>query len=113
MLFRSNRLRAIAVSSLKRSKLMPDLPTVAESGLPGYEFVAWHGMLAPKGTPQGVVTLLNDRVRKTMTAPDQAKRYDDLGLDVVASTPEELSAHLASELKKWGPVVRERGMRAE
>ena len=110
---KANRLRAIAVSSLKRSKVMPDLPTVAESGLPGYEFVAWHGMLAPKGTPRAVVTLLNERVRKTMTTPDQAKRYDDLGLDVVASTPEELSAHLARELKKWGPVIRERGMRAE
>jgi tripartite-type tricarboxylate transporter receptor subunit TctC len=110
---KANRLRAIAVSSLKRSKVMPDLPSVAESGLPGYEFVAWHGMLAPKGTPRAVVTLLNERVRKAMTAPDQAKRYDDLGLDVVASTPEEFSAHLARELKKWGPVIRERGMRAE
>ena len=67
---KANRLRAIAVSSLKRSKVMPDLPTVAESGLPGYEFVAWHGMLAPKGTPRAVVTLLNERVRKTMTTPD-------------------------------------------
>jgi tripartite-type tricarboxylate transporter receptor subunit TctC len=110
---KAGRLRAIAVSSLKRSKIMPDLPTVSESGLPGYEFVAWHGMLAPKGTPRAVVTLLNERVRKTMTAPDQAKRFDDLGLDVVASTPEELSAHIARELKKWGPVIKVRGMKAE
>jgi len=110
---RANRLRAIGVSSLTRSKAMPDIPTVAESGLPGYEFVAWLGMLAPKGTPRAVVTLLNERVRQTMTAPDQAKRFGDLGLDVVASTPEEFSAHLSRELKKWGPVIRERGMRAE
>jgi len=110
---RANRLRAIGVSSLKRSKAMPDVPTVAESGLPGYEFVAWLAMLAPRGTPRPVITLLNEKVRQSMTAPDQAKRFDDLGLDVVASTPEELSAHLARELKKWGPVIRERGMRAE
>ncbi len=110
---KANRLRAIGVSSLKRSKVMPDIPTVAEAGLPGYEFVAWLGMLAPKGTPRAVVMLLNERVRQAMTAPDQAKRFDDLGLDVIASTPEEFSAHLARELKKWGPVIRERGMRAE
>jgi tripartite-type tricarboxylate transporter receptor subunit TctC len=110
---KANRLRAIGVSSLTRSKAMPNIPTVSESGLPGYEFVAWLGMLAPKGTPRAVVTLLNERVRRTMTMPDQAKRFDDLGLDVVASTPEEFSTLLARELKKWGPVIRERGMRAE
>ena len=110
---KANRLRAIGVSSLTRSKAMPDIPTVAESGLPGYEFVAWLGMLAPKGTPKPIVTLLNERVRKTMRMPDQAKRFDDLGLEVVASSPEEFSAHLVRELKKWGPVIKERGMRAE
>ena len=110
---KANRLRAIGVSSLTRSKALPDIPTVAESGLPGYEFVAWLGMLAPKGTPKPIVTLLNERVRKTMRMPDQAKRFDDLGLEVVASSPEEFSAHLVRELKKWGPVIKERGMRAE
>lgn len=113
MLVKAGKLRALGVSSAKRAAAMPEVPTIAEAGLPGYEFVTWHGMLAPKGTPRPVVTLLSDRIRKTMTAPDQAKRYHERGLDVIASTPDEFAAHLGNELQKWGRVIRERGMRAE
>ena len=109
----SKRLRALAVTSLQRSRAMSDVPTVAESGVPGYEFVTWHGLLAPKATPRVVVTLLNDRVRKVMTAPDQVQRLEERGLDVIASSPEQFAAHLAVELKKWGAVVKDRGMRAD
>lgn len=112
-LVKAGKLRALGVSSTKRAPAMPDVPTIAEAGLPGYEFVTWHGMLAPKGTPRPIIVLLNERIRKTMTAPDQAQRFHERGLDVIASTPEEFSAHLKSELQKWGRVIKERGMRAE
>jgi len=109
----SKRLRALAVTGHRRSRAMPELPTVSESGVPRYEFITWHGLLAPKGTPRAIVTMLNERIRKVMTAPDEVKRLEERGLDIIASTPEEFGAHLSSELKKWGTVVKERGMRAE
>jgi tripartite-type tricarboxylate transporter receptor subunit TctC len=109
---KSGRLRALGISSVKRHPVMPDVPAIAES-LPGYEFTTWHGLWAPKNTPRPVVMLLNDRLKKTMAAPDQVKRFNDRGLDVIASTPEEFAAHLQSEYKKWGALIRERGMRAE
>jgi tripartite-type tricarboxylate transporter receptor subunit TctC len=109
---KSGRLRALGISSVKRHPVMPDVPAIAES-LPGYEFTTWHGLWAPKNTPRPVVMLLNDRLKKTMAAPDQLKRFNDRGLDVIASTPEEFAAHLQSEYKKWGALIRERGMRAE
>jgi tripartite-type tricarboxylate transporter receptor subunit TctC len=112
-LVKAGKLRALGVSSAKRASTMPDVPTIAEAGLPGYEFVTWHGMLAPKGTPRSIVALLNDGIRKTMTAPEQKQRYGERGLDVIASTPEEFSAHLKKESEKWGRVIKERGMRAE
>jgi len=110
---RSGRLRALGVTSLKRSPALPDVPTIAEAGIPGYEFVTWHAMVAPKGTPNAVLALLNERVVKVMHSPDTVKRFGDIGLDVVASTREELAAHLKSEAAKWGRVIKERGMRAE
>ena len=110
---KAGRLRALGVSTAKRVAAMPEVPTIAEAGLPGYEFTSWHGLLAPKGTPRAIVALLNDRMKKIMSAPDQARRFEDKGLDVIASSPEEFSAHLASELKKWGRVIKERGMKAE
>ena len=111
-LVKAGKLRALGVSSAKRAAAMPEIPTIAEA-LPGYEFVTWHGMLAPKATPRSIVLTLSDRIRKTMTTPDQMQRYHERGLDVIASTPEEFAAHLKSEVQKWGRVIRERGMRAE
>lgn len=110
---KAGRLRALAVTSGRRSPAMPALPTVDESGLPGYEFVTWHGMLAPRSTPAPVVALLSAAVRKVMTAPEQARRFNDVGVDVIASSPEEFAVHLKSEYQKWGRVIKERGMRAE
>ena len=110
---KAGKLRALGVTSAKRAGAMPDVPTIAEGGLPGYEFVTWHGMLAPAATPPATVGMLSDRIRKTMMAPEPSQRYRERGLDVIASTPEEFSAHLKSELQKWGRVIKERGMRAE
>src|SRR5260221_6915621 len=109
----SGKLRALGITSPARSPAFPDIPTIAESGLPGYEFMTWHGLLAPKGTPGAIVAVLADRVEKTMAAPEQVKLFQKNGLDIVASTPEEFAAHLRKEDAKWGRVIKERGMRAE
>jgi tripartite-type tricarboxylate transporter receptor subunit TctC len=110
---KSGRLRALAVTSMKRNSAMPDLPTVAEAGVPGYEFDTWFVIAAPKGTPRPVVDTLNSHIRKVLTVPEQVKFWEERGLTVVASTPEEAAAHLASEQKKWGRVIKERGIKAE
>ena len=109
----SGKLRALGITSPARSPAFPDIPTIAESGLPGYEFMTWHGLLAPKGTPGAIVAVLADRVKKTMAAPEQVKLFQKNGLDIVASTPEEFAAHMRKEYAKWGRVIKERGMRAE
>ena len=109
----AKRLRALGVSSLKRSPVLPDVPPIAEAGLPGFEFHAWHGLLAPRGTPQKLVALLNEKFRIAMSAPDQVKRFQDRGLEVVTNSPEEFSAYLKEELKKWGALIRERNLKAE
>jgi len=101
------------VTSAKRNPAMPELPTVAESGVPGYEFDTWFVVAAPKGTPRAVVDTLNSHIRKALAAPDQVKFYEERGLTVIASSPEEAAAHLASEQKKWQRVIKERGIKAE
>ena len=110
---KGGRLRALAVTSAKRLAAMPDLPTVAEAGVPGYEFETWFVVCAPKGTPRQVVDTLNAHIRKVMTPPDQVKAYEDRGVTVIASSPEEAVAHLEREQKKWGRVIKERGIKAE
>ena len=110
---KAGKLRGIAVSGLKRVASMPELPTIAESGLPGYEFTAWFGMVAPKGTPHAVIGLLNRKIREVLAKPEYVKRFADRGLDIIASSPEEFAAHLNRELGKWGTVMKERGMRAD
>lgn len=109
---KAGRLRALAVTSAKRSPALPELPTVAEAG-PGYEFVTWHGILAPKGTPKPIVNLLNEQLKKILTAPGEAKLWEERGLDVIASSPEEFATRLANEQKKWGEVIRKRGIKPE
>ncbi len=105
---RSGKLRALAVTSAKRQAVLPDVPTVAEAGLPGYEFSTWHALLAPKGTPPAVVAFLSQKLRQTLALPEEAKLFEQMGLNIVASTPEELATHLKSELDRWGRLVRER-----
>jgi tripartite-type tricarboxylate transporter receptor subunit TctC len=109
----SGRLRALGVTSLKPSAALPGVPTIAESGLPGYEFVAWFVLAAPKGTPREMIAMLNDHFRKAMASPDTVRRFEADGLDVVGSTPEQATATMTSELKKWAVVIRERNMKAE
>jgi tripartite-type tricarboxylate transporter receptor subunit TctC len=110
---KAGRLRALAVTSAKRNAAMPELPTVAEAGVPGYEFDTWFVVVAPRGTPRPVVDQLNTQIRKVLAVPDQVKAWQERGLTVIASTPEEAAAHLESEQKKWARVIKERGIKAE
>ena len=110
---KAGRLRALAVTSAKRNPAMPEVPTVAEAGVPGYQFDTWFVVAAPKGTPRSIVDTLNSHIRKVLAAPDQVKFYQERGLTVIASTPEEASAYLETEQKKWGRVIKERGIKAE
>ncbi len=108
----SNRLRALGVSSLKPVAALPGVPPIAES-LPGYEFIAWFILAAPKGTPREVIAALNEHFRKALNAPETIKRLEADGIDVIGSTPEQAGATMETELKKWASVIRERGMKAE
>jgi tripartite-type tricarboxylate transporter receptor subunit TctC len=109
----AGKLRALGVTSLKRNAAYPDIPTIDEAGLPGYEFVTWHAFLAPKGTPAAIVARVNDATRKVLRSADGQRAFNQGGLDVIASTPEELAAHLKAESGKWGRVIKERGMKAD
>jgi tripartite-type tricarboxylate transporter receptor subunit TctC len=114
---RAGRLRALAVTSAKRNPSMPELPTVAEAApegpLRGYEFDTWFVIVAPKGTLRPIVDTLSSHIRKALTAADQSKLWEERGLTVIASTPEEAAAHLEREQNKWRRVIRERGIKAE
>jgi tripartite-type tricarboxylate transporter receptor subunit TctC len=110
---KANRLLALGVTSARRTAALPEVPTVSEAGLPGYEFGTWHGMLAPRGTSRGVVALLNEKLKGALRSPEIAARFDQMGLDVIASSPEEFAGHLKVEFEKWGKLIKERRMRLE
>jgi tripartite-type tricarboxylate transporter receptor subunit TctC len=109
----AKRLRGLGVTSATRARIVPDVPTIAEAGVPGYEFTTWHALVGPKGLPPAVLGVLSEKLRATLRTPEETQRFADRGLDIVASTPEELAAHLRNEVRRWGPVMKERGMRAE
>ncbi|MDH5535056.1 MAG: tripartite tricarboxylate transporter substrate binding protein [Betaproteobacteria bacterium] len=110
---KSGRLRALGITSAKRSPLMPDVPTIAESGAPGYEFTAWAAALVPAGTPGNVVTALYEAFAKALRSPEAEKRFAEQGAVIVASPPDEFAKFFKAELAKWARVVKETGIKAE
>lgn len=108
----AGRLNILAVSSLERSQLLPDVPTVAETGLPGYEVVGWAGLLAPKGTPKAVIDKINAAVNKVLQTPEMRERFLTQGAQPDGTTSAEFSALMQAEDKKWREVIKAAGIRA-
>jgi tripartite-type tricarboxylate transporter receptor subunit TctC len=109
----AGRLRPLGVSSLERSSLMPEVPTIEESGLPGFEVVQFYGLLAPAGTPRGIVERLNRETAKVMQLPETRDRFRADGSEVLVSSPEELERKIVAEIGKWKRVIRQAGITAQ
>jgi len=110
---RAGKLRALAVVAPRRSSALPDVPTAAEAGLPGFEVTTWYGVLAPAGTPRAIIERLNAELARIMLAPELQPRLADMATDPRAGTPEEFGAYLREETAKWGKVIRDAGIRVE
>ncbi|MCW8199853.1 tripartite tricarboxylate transporter substrate binding protein [Verminephrobacter aporrectodeae subsp. tuberculatae] len=113
-LVKSGKLKLLAVTSAKRMELLPELPTMIESGVPGFEMSSWQAVYAPRGTPKPIVQRLNAEIVKALRQQDvQARLGGQLGMEIVGSTPEELRAHMASEILRWAELVRKSGATAQ
>lgn len=110
-LAREGKLRALAITSRKRSALAPELATMAESGFPGFEAVPWFGLLAPAGTPQDVLDKLHAETVKALGLPEVRKKFDDLGLEPVGNTPAEFAAIIKKETPEWAKVIKDAGIK--
>ena len=109
---RSGQVKALGVSSLKRDRSMPDVPTFAESGLPGYEAMGWFGVVAPAGTPRDIVTKLNEAVVGALKDPGVAERMRAVGAEPYPTSPEEFGQFIRTEIAKWAKVVAQAGLKA-
>jgi tripartite-type tricarboxylate transporter receptor subunit TctC len=112
-LVRSNRLRALGVTSAKRSAVLPDVPTIAEAALPGYEAVQWYGVLAPSGTPRDTVGKLHAAVTRALQESNVRERLLGDGAEPVGNTPDEFALVIRNDLVKWGKVIKDAGIKAE
>lgn len=110
---RSGRMRALAVTTLKRSPVMPEVPTASEAGLPGYEVVTWGGIFAPARTPAAIVTRLNEQMNVALQTADVKERYARIGVEPAGGSPQVLSKLMASEVKKWTKVIADAGIPKE
>jgi tripartite-type tricarboxylate transporter receptor subunit TctC len=110
---RSGKLKALGMTSLQRSQLAPDVPTVSESGVAGYQANIWNGVLVPSGTPQAIIARLNAEFVRVLTSPGTRDRFAAMGADIAHSTPEEFRAFAAAEQIKWAKVIRDSGIRVE
>jgi tripartite-type tricarboxylate transporter receptor subunit TctC len=110
---KSGLVRPIAVTTLERFSLMPDLPTVAESGLPGFDATTWHGLVAPTHTPKDAIAALHRATVEGLKDPETQKRLADLGVEIVGSSPEQFAAYIKSEIPKWTAVVKAAGVKME
>jgi tripartite-type tricarboxylate transporter receptor subunit TctC len=110
---KSGRLRALAVTGSQRSALVPDLPTIAEAGLPGYSVTAWFGLLAPAATPTEIVTRISTEIQKGFKTPQMRERFSAMGADPVGGSPDQFAAFLKVEMAKWAKLVKAAGIKSE
>jgi len=109
----AGRVRVLAVGSLQRSPSMPEVPTIAESGYPGFEVISWWGILGQAAMPKDIVARLNSEIVKAMALPDARDRIAALGADIMTSTPERFASYIRSEQAKWGQVIKNSGARVD
>ena len=109
----ASRVRALAVTSRARSPLLPNVPTVAESGMPGFEAVTWFGFAVPTGTPRPIIDRLNVEIGKALAMPDVKQKLSAQGIDVAGGTPEQFGAYMHDEFTKWGQLVKDSGAKVE
>ena len=110
---KEGKLRGIAITSAKRTAAAPEFPTIAESGVPGYELLIWFAIVAPAATPKPLIARLNAEVVKAIDAADTRKRFIAFATDPASSTPEQLTAYIRSEIAKWTKVIKQAGIKAE
>jgi tripartite-type tricarboxylate transporter receptor subunit TctC len=110
---KAGRLRLLGVASTRRSPQLPDVPTISESGVPGYEAVTWFGLLAPAKTPRPIIARLNDALVKVVRAPDTKSQLETQGYDPVGGSPEEFATHIRREFEKYGKVVKQSGAKVD
>ena len=110
---KAGRLRALGAARATRSPLLPDVPTISEAGLPGFEVGSWYGFHAPAGTPPAIIGKLHAEMAKAMNTPELRERFASVGADTVANTPEQYGAFVQAELRKWGKVIRAAGVKAD
>ena len=109
---KAGRLRLLGIASLKRAESLPEVPTIAEAGVPGFEVLSWYGLLAPAGTPAEIITRLNQEVTRGLNEPDSVERIRAIGAEPMKSTPAEFGAFLKKEIAKWAKVIRAANVRA-
>lgn len=110
---RSGRLRPLGVSGARRTAALPDVPTIVEAGLPGYSATTWYPLLAPRGTPEPVIARINASFKTAMEDAALKAKLDDLGVEPVASSPEDLATHITAEVERWSRVVAQAGIKSE
>jgi tripartite-type tricarboxylate transporter receptor subunit TctC len=113
-LIQGGKLRGLAVTSAKRAAAMPELPTIAEAGVPGFDVSSWYAFLVPAKTPPSIIRQMHSDTVAALSDPDiKFKLEQNLGVTVVGSSPQELAAFLKAEMDKWGPVIKEAGIRGD
>ena len=110
---KSGKLRPLGVAGMRRSPALPDVPTISEAGVPGYEATSWQGLSAPAQLPREIIALLHATLVKYIAAAETQARFAELGAEPVGSTPAEFARFIKVELNKWGPVIRQTGARAD
>jgi tripartite-type tricarboxylate transporter receptor subunit TctC len=109
----SPRLRVIGITSQSRLPLFPDIPTVNESGVPGYEFNGWVGIVAPAGTPATIIKILNDSITRAVKSPEIIDKFNKDGAEVIASSPEQFKKLISDEVIQWSKVIKQAGIKAD